>query len=280
MLRYFADRFGIPRASIEGTTLSYDLVREHAALGPPRVTLTGPRKHQGLAVERRRRYFGFDLDTEVEPLRGVIPEALRPAARDTLTDAVLAGETAHPDQGRIRRAVETLDELWRRSGGTLTEASPPVVRQRIGAQLEPARSWDDFLATRIVLEPGVMVDQATRARLDGLPDMIRVRGDAAPLEYEVVDGAGVVRVRLREGQARRLRAGDLPSLDRPLRFALLRGRHPPVLASTIAELQAELRRPPRAPRDEEDERPPRFRHGKGSRRGPPRHRRRGGGGRR
>jgi len=53
-LRFFADRFGIPRAAIEGTTLSYDLVREHATLGPPRVVLAGPRKHQGLAVERRR----------------------------------------------------------------------------------------------------------------------------------------------------------------------------------------------------------------------------------
>ena len=125
-----------------------------------------------------------------------------------------------------------------------------------------------------------MVDQATRVRLDALPDMIRVRGDAAPLEYEVVDGLGVARIRLREGQAKRLRTGDLPPLDRPLRFALLRGRHPPVLANTIAELQAELRRAPQAPRDEEDDRPPRFRHGKGPRRGPPRHRRRGGGGRR
>ena len=279
-LRYFADRFGIPRASIEGTTLPYDLVREHAVLGPPRVMLAGPRKHQGLAVERRRRYFGFDLDTEVEPLRGGIPDALRPAARDTLTDALLAGGTAHPDQGRIRRAVETLDELWRRSGGTLTETSPAVVRERIEAQLAPVRSWDDFLATRIVLEPGAMVDQATRAQLDVLPGMIRVRGDAAPLEYEVADGVGVARVRLREGQAKRLRAGDLPPLDRPLRFALLRGRHPPVLVDTIAELQAELRRAPRVPREEEDERPPRLRPGKGSRRGPPRHRRRGGGGRR
>jgi hypothetical protein len=249
-LRYFADRFGIPRASIEGTTLPYDLVREHAVLGPPRVMLAGPRKHQGLAVERRRRHFGFDLETEVEPLRGVIPEALRPAARDTLTDALLAGGTAHPDQGRIRRAVETLDELWRRSGGTLTETSPAVVRERIGAQL------------------------------DVLPGMIRVRGDAAPLEYEVVDGIGVARVRLREGQAKRLRAGDLPPLDRPLRFALLRGRHPPVRVDTIAELQAELRRAPRAPRDDEEEQSPRFRHGKGARRGQPRHRRRGGGGRR
>ena len=279
-LRYFADRFGIPRASIEGTTLSYDLVGEHASLGPPRVMLAGPRKHQGLAIERRRRYFGFDLDTEVEPLRGVIPEALRPAARDTLTDALLAGTTAHPDQGRIRRAVEMLDELWRRSGGTLADAAPGAVRERIEAQLEPVRSWDDFLATRIVLEPAAIVDQATRARLDALPAMIRVRGDAAPLDYEVVGGEGVARVRLREGQAKRLRPGDLPPLDRPLRFALLRGRHPPVLADTIAELQAELRRAPRPHRSEEGERPsPRNRPGKGPRPGPPRHRRRGRGGR-
>jgi ATP-dependent helicase HrpA len=274
-LRYFADRFGIPRASIEGTTLSYDLVREHAVLGPPRVMLAGPRKHQGLAVERRRRYFGFDLDTEVEPLRGVIPEALRPAARDTLTGALLTGETSHPDQGRIRRAVEVLDELWRRSGGTLPEASPGTVRERIETQLDSVRSWDDFLATRIVLEPAVMVDQATRARLDALPGMIRVRGDAAPLDYEVAGGVGVARVRLREGQAKRLRAGDLPPLDRPLRFALLRGRHPAVLVDTIPELQAALRRPPRANPPDEDDRPHRSKPGKRLRRGPPGYRGKG-----
>src|SRR5215212_842339 len=80
-LRFFADRFGIARASIEGTTLSYDLVREHASLGAPRVVVTGPRKHQGLSLERRRTYFGFELDTEVEPVSGAVPEPLRPAAR-------------------------------------------------------------------------------------------------------------------------------------------------------------------------------------------------------
>src|SRR5918999_758242 len=40
-LRYFADRFGVPRASIEGTTLSYDLVRNYATLGETRVILGG-----------------------------------------------------------------------------------------------------------------------------------------------------------------------------------------------------------------------------------------------
>ena len=77
--------------------------------------------------------------------------------------------------------------------------------------------------------------------------MIRLRGDAAPLDYEVGDGQGVARVRLREGQARRLREGDLPPLDRPLRFAVVRGRHQPVLADTVAELHAELRRAPKRP---------------------------------
>ena len=69
-LRFFADRFGMPRAGIEGTTLSYDLVRRYAALGPPKVVLGGPRKHQQLMVERRRSYFGFELETEVEPIEG------------------------------------------------------------------------------------------------------------------------------------------------------------------------------------------------------------------
>ncbi len=73
-LRFFADRFGIARAGIEGTTLSYDLVRSYAVSGPAKVVLTGPRKHQRLAAERRRSYFGFDLDTEVEPIPGRIPD--------------------------------------------------------------------------------------------------------------------------------------------------------------------------------------------------------------
>jgi ATP-dependent helicase HrpA len=251
-LRFFADRFGVPRASIEGTTLPYDLVRQHAGLGPPRVVLSGPRKHQGLAVERRRSYFGFDLDTEVEPLRVAIPEALRESARDVLTDALLAGETVHPEQGRLKRAVTILNELWRRSGGSLVAASPEAVRAAIRARLADVPSWEDFLRTRVALEPAALVDDATRAPLDALPGMVRVRGDAVPLDYEVEDGQGVARVRLKEGQAKRLREGDLPPVDRPLRFAVQRGRHAPILADTIAALQHELRRAPRSPRFEDD----------------------------
>jgi ATP-dependent helicase HrpA len=275
-LRFFADRFGIPRASIEGTTLSYDLVREHATLGPPRVVLSGPRKHQGIAVERRRSYFGFELDTEVEPLRGAVPEALRSAMRDVLARALVAGETVHPDQGRVKRALAVLDEWWRRAGGTLPSAAPDAVRALIRAQLDPVNSWDAFLQTRIALDPAALVDETTRARLDALPAMVRRRGDAVPLDYELADGQGIARVRLREGQAKRLREGDLPPLDRPLRFAVPRGRHEPILADSIPDLQAELRRAPRAPRrDDEDERPRRGSRGPGG----PRRRHRSGRGR-
>jgi hypothetical protein len=246
-LRFFADRFGVPRAAIEGTTLSYDLVSEHAALGAPRVVLSGSRKQQGLALERRRSYFGFELDTEVEPLRGVIPPGLRDAARDVLTGALMNGETAHSDQGRVNRAVGALDELWRRSAGTLPAASPEAIRGLIRAQLDEVTSWDEFLHTRIVLDADALVDATTRERLEALPSMVRVRGDAVPVDYELADGTGVARIRLREGQAKRLRPGELPPFDRPLRFAVVRGRHEPILADTLPELHAALKRAPRRP---------------------------------
>jgi ATP-dependent helicase HrpA len=249
-LRFFADRFGIARASIEGTTLPYDLVSSYAVVGPARVVVTGPRKHQRLALERRRTYFGFELDTEVEPLTGKIPEDLRDQARDLLTDLLLAGEVVHPDAGRLRRAIGELDELWRRSGGALPELSPEALRRRVRAQLDEVESWDDFLRTRITIDPAALVEQATREELESLPSMLKVRGDAAPVDYELQNGEPVARVRLREGQAKRLRPEEVPVLDRPVRFAVLRGRHAPLLADTIPELQALLRRAPRHERED------------------------------
>jgi ATP-dependent RNA helicase HrpA len=250
-LRYFADRFGVPRAAIEGTTLSYDLVRKYATLGPPKVVLGGPRKHQGLMVERRLTYFGFELETEIERLEGEIPPELQPAARDALADALVRGETSHPDQSRLRRTLAELDELWRRSGGALKVLAPERIRGLIRLQLEAVTSWDEFLRTRIVLVPAELVEAATRERLQALPASLHVRGDAVPLDYEIQDGEGIARVRLREGQAKRLRPDELPRLDRPLRFAVQRGRHPPVLADSIPALQALLSRAPKTHADGE-----------------------------
>ncbi|MFL5493671.1 MAG: helicase-related protein [Gemmatimonadales bacterium] len=271
-LRFFADRFGVPRAGIEGTTLSYDLVRQYAAPGPPKVILSGPRKHLGLSLERRRTYFGFHLDTEVEPIIGAIPEPLRPAAMDVLTEALLTGETTHPDQQRLRRVLQDLDELWRRSGGTLPAVAPSALRQRIRAQLEAVDGWEQFLRTRITLDPAELVQAEIREHLAALPSSLRLRGDAVPLDYEVVDGEGIARVRLREGQAKRLRPDELPPLDRPLRFAVQRGRHAPLLADTLPALQALLRRAPKVEWSE-DERARRGPSGSRRRRPGPKRRR-------
>jgi ATP-dependent RNA helicase HrpA len=251
-LRYFADRFGIPRAAIEGTTLSYDLVRKYARVGPPRVILGGPRKHQRLLLERRRSYFGFDLETEAEAIEGEIPVELQPAARDVLVQALMEDQTTHPDQHRLRRTLAELDELWRRSGGSVPALAPERLRDVIRQQLEAVTSWDEFQRTRIVLDPNELIDPATRQQLEALPGSLHIRGDAVPLDYEIQTGEAVVRVRLREGQAKRLRQDEIPRLDRPLRFAVQRGRHPPVQADTLSALQAMLREGPRP--EEEDHR--------------------------
>jgi hypothetical protein len=134
----------------------------------------------------------------------------------------------------------------------LPALSPEALRQRIRAQLDAVSSWDHFMHTRVVLEPDSLIDPETRNRLEQLPDMVRIRGDAVPLEYEIENGTGVARVRLREGQAKRLREGELPDLDRPLRFAVQRGRHPPVLAESIATLHSLLRRLPKTDRLDDD----------------------------
>jgi ATP-dependent helicase HrpA len=274
-LRFFADRFGTPRAGIEGTTLSYDLVRRYAILGPPKIILGGPRKHQRLMIERRRSYFGFDLETEVEPIEGEIPPGLQPAARDVLTETLIQGDTVHPDQHRLRGILAELDELWRRSGGRLTALSPDELRIKIREQLEAVTSWDDFLRTRLVLQARELIDDDTRERLEALPGRLHLRGDAVPLDYEVEDGMGVARVRLREGQARRLRQDELPPLDRPLRFAVQRGGHPPIQADSIPALHSALQRAPKAEAQEsQGYRDAGGRRGRGRRSGP--HARRGG----
>jgi hypothetical protein len=57
----------------------------------------------------------------------------------------------------------------------------------------------------------------------------------------VSNGSGVVRLKLREGQARRLAPEQLPALDRPIRFAVMRGGEPALRADSLEELMALLK---------------------------------------
>ena len=240
-LRFFADRFGTPRAAIEGTTLSYDLIRRYARRGRPVIEVSGSRRHQGLVVRQRLTYFGFELDAVVEPLDDDVPDDLLPLLPDALAGALLAGETVHPSQGRIRRAAAELGELWRRSGGTLAAANPSAVRAAIASQLTGVRSWRGFLATPVSLDPAGLVPESVRNRLAALPAGARVLGDMIPIRYEVTPEGGIARLEFREGQARRVTAADLPALDRPVHFSVVRGSRESVQAATLDELRAALR---------------------------------------
>ncbi|HMU62696.1 MAG TPA: DEAD/DEAH box helicase, partial [Gemmatimonadales bacterium] len=252
-LRFFGDRNGIARAGIEGTTIPYDLIRKNARKGEPVVSVAGARKHRHLAVSRRLTYFGFELETVMEELRGEVPTGLQEQARDALTDALIAGETPHPDQGRVRRALGELGELWRRSGGTLAQASAAALRPRIRSALAEVTSWQEFLCTRVALDADALVDGATRARLLELPSMVHLLGDAVPLDYEVEDGEGVVVLRLREGQLRRLKEEELPTVDRPLRFAVVRGQKPALRGRTLDALRDAIQNEPRERRSRHTE---------------------------
>ncbi|HEV8264315.1 MAG TPA: DEAD/DEAH box helicase [Gemmatimonadales bacterium] len=240
-LRYFADRFGVPRASIEGTQLPERAIRRYARRGPPEVVFERQRRREGLMAVRTVRYFGFTLDREVDPLANPFPAELADAARQALVQAVLAGETPHPDQGKLRRALERFGHYWRRSGGRLADAERDRLAAQVAAQLARVRSWDAFIGARITLDPDAAIPEVERARLDALPSSVFLYGDRVPLDYDIEQGMGVVRLRLKEGQARRLQPRDLPQFDRPVRFTVTRGRHEAVRATTVEELRDGLR---------------------------------------
>jgi hypothetical protein len=240
-VRYFADRFGTPRASIEGTQLSERAIRRNARRGPPEVVFERLRRRPALVAVHRLTYFGFVLEREAEPLPEPFPAELAAAARAALVQALLAGATPHPDQGRVRRALDRYGFYWRRSGGGLEAAAPERLAAVLAERIGRVTSWAEFVDARITLDPDAEIPGATRAELDALPSSVHLLGDRIPVDYEVEKGTGVVRLRLKEGQARRLRASDLPQFDRPVRFTVLRGTREAVRAATLDDLQRQLR---------------------------------------
>src|SRR5207247_9750213 len=108
----------------------------HDAL-PICVTFERQRRREGLMLVRTVTYRGFVLDRDVEPLPNPFPTELAGAARAALVEALLGGGTPHPDQARIRRALERFGLYWRRSGGPLPHASTESVAGSPGAHPHP-----------------------------------------------------------------------------------------------------------------------------------------------
>ncbi|HYK10905.1 MAG TPA: DEAD/DEAH box helicase [Gemmatimonadales bacterium] len=259
-LRYFADRFGNPRAAIEGTQIPERSLRRYARRAPPQITFERHRRQEGLMAVRTVEYQGFLLEREAEALTGEFPPDLVNAARQALVKAVRNGGTPHPDQPKLSRSLHRAQALWSKSGATLNQLGPEALEERLTNQLASVTSWDSFLRTRLSLDVDTLVTEAERVRLDALPQSVALLGDRVAIEYGIEDGNGVARLHLKEGQARRLREADLPPLDRPLRFTVIRGKREAARADSIADLKKKLDELPKGkPKSGRPFRPPRRR---------------------
>ena len=114
-------------------------------------------------------------------------------------------------------------------------------------------SLEDFHRTDIALTVDAFVPADERHRLEALPSHVHVHGEKCALDYDIEDGQPVVRLRMKEGVARRLRAHEVPALDRPVLFTVVRGKQSSIRASSIEELRravtaarSDQRRSPRA----------------------------------
>ncbi|MFL5497950.1 MAG: DEAD/DEAH box helicase [Gemmatimonadaceae bacterium] len=242
-LRYFADRSGIPRAAIEGTQIPMELIRRYAARGKVEVTYDPRRKHGPLVLKRSVDYFGFELESELETVEE-FPAEEAAAARRILAEALARGEARHIAVKKNRDAIEEIRDAYKRSGGETKRLGLPELTALYEAQLADVNSMEDFRSARLVVDPEQFVSRNVRDRLDRLPDHVTIRDRDVDIDYDVEerDGQrrGVARLRLPEKIARTLTEAEIPELDRPVRFVVLRGQRGAVRADTLEELQDRL----------------------------------------
>ncbi len=245
-LRYFADRSGIPRAAIEGTQVAMDLIRRYATRGKAELVYDPRRKHGPLILKRTLDYFGFELENEVETVEEFPPE-LAQKARHLLAEALARGEARHFAVKKNREAIDEIREAYKRSGGETKRLGLPELTALYEEQLANANSMDDFRAARLLIDRDKFVPHDVRERLARLPDQITVRDRDVDIDYDVEerDGErrGVARLRLPEKIARTLSEGEIPELDRPVRYVVLRGQRGAVRADTLDDLQERLAQP-------------------------------------
>ncbi len=246
-LRFFADRMGIPRASIEGTQLAPALLRRFANFGDSTLAYDPHRKQGQLVRTRHVTYAGFELERETEIIVDIAPD-IADSARNVLAEAFATERVRHPAVERNRPMIAEAREVWRRSGGLTPRASQADVAAWYRARLDSVESVLDLkhLQLRMTWDDWITPEQ--RAQYDELPHMVSVRDRQVPVEYDVEerdDGTlfGVARLRLPEKIARTLVTEELPPFDRPYRFVVVRGQRGSARGRTLEELQDALDAP-------------------------------------
>ncbi|MFN8580891.1 MAG: DEAD/DEAH box helicase, partial [Gemmatimonadaceae bacterium] len=247
-IRYFSDRFGVPRASIEGTQVPMAMIRRHAHTGEGEIVYDASRKRPALLVRRRMLYNGFELERDEEPIAD-FPRDLAPQARQALAMALAREEARHPAVRRHRAQVTAVRECYRRSGGQTRRLGVKELASLYETALSGVSSMREFEQAPLRLPLDTWLDADVQAQLLALPSAAEICGSRVPIEYDVESGGdegtsvGVARLVLPERLARTVRDDDLPTLDRPLRFVVHRGQRAAVHASSLTELRDLLSRP-------------------------------------
>jgi len=245
-IRYFADRSGTPRAAIEGTQIPMHLIRKYATRGVTQIVYDPKRKGGQLVLTRSLEYFGFELERETEPLE-TFPDETANRAHHALAEALAKGEARHPAVKRNRAAIEELREVYRRSGGTIPRFGLAELTAWYERELVAIHSMDEFRNARLRLDADEIVPPETREGYLALPSTVLIRDREVDIDYDVEerDGQkiGIARLRLPEKLARTISESELPVLDRPLRFVVIRGQRGAIRADTLDELQEILERP-------------------------------------
>jgi ATP-dependent RNA helicase HrpA len=106
---------------------------------------------------------------------------------------------------------------------------------------------EDVRAARLRLRNEDFVPSEVQEQLDALPTQVTIRDREVDIDYDVEDRdgerRGVARLRLPEKIARTLTELEIPRLDRPVRFVVLRGQRGAVRADTLEQLQEGLAQP-------------------------------------
>jgi HrpA-like RNA helicase len=243
-LRFFADRNGGVRAAIEGTTLSHDQIRRNARRTPAILDYNSRRKNAPLVLAWQLEYHGFILEQGSAPLT-TFPRELRDEARRALAESLARGEARHAAVHRNREKIEEIRELYRRSGGKTPRLNFAELTAFYEQKLTEQNidSLQSFRDADLSLRLEDFVDAPTRKQLAALNSTVLIRGRTVEISYEIENETGVARLRLPAKLALSLKPEELPQLDRPLRFAAMRGKTT-VRAAALEELQSVLRQPP------------------------------------
>ena len=243
-LRYFADRNGIPRASIEGTQIPLERLKKWAKPTEVEVRYNVNRPAEPLTATTTVEYFGFVFERRVEALKKW-PKSLAQAARQALALAVARGEAQHQAVQSNRPKVEEIRELYARSVGQTASLSEDELTALYAQQLDEQEidSLLEFRNAKLQIDIADYLSDAERAQFWELPSEATIGDFRVPIEYDIEDGAGIARLELPEKLARDLNEDDLPRLDRPLRFVVSRGSRGSVGADTLSELQRNLQGP-------------------------------------